>query len=147
MRLFIIILALLLTQAKAEDIYHNPPSEEGAWPYVQDLPRCEDEYVLRKIMYDFEKREREYWSSNLYINKFIKIEETGVRSNGLSYTPRRYCKSEAVFSDALKRIVYFNITPDQSVILSGQVIDWCINGLDREHVDGPNCQRVTNSVH
>ena len=45
--------------------------------------------------------------------------------------------------DGVKRDVFYNITPDQSVILSGQVIDWCVVGLDRAHVDGPNCRRVT----
>lgn len=144
MRLFLsFIIALLVTHVRADDVYHNPPSEEGAWPYTLDLPACDDHYVLRKIMHDFESREREFWSSFLFINKFENIKEAGLRSHGLSYTPRRYCNAEAVFSDGVRRQVYYNITPDQSVILSGQVIDWCIVGLDRAHVDGKNCKRVT----
>jgi len=144
MRLFIIILSIILIiPACAEGIYHNPPSEEGAWPFMSDLPGCDDSYVLRKIMHDFENREREYWSSDLYINKFWDIAENGLRTHGLSYTPRRYCRSMALLSDGSTREVFYNITPDQSIILAGQVIDWCVVGLDRAHVDGPNCQRVT----
>ncbi len=135
--------ALLLCCASlAEDIYSNPPSEQGAWPYDYDLPVCEDPIVLRKIIHDFELREREYWNSGLFINSFASVLETGHRVHGLDYTPRRYCKSIGLFSDGLERNVFYNISPDQSVILSGQVIDWCIQGLDRTHVDGPECQRV-----
>lgn len=141
-----VLLLFSIVPAYAEGIYHNPPSEEGAWPYTLELPACDDNYVLRKIMHDFENREREYWASNLFINKFDSIKETGNRTHGLSYTPRRYCESEALFSDGVTRSVFFNITPDQSVILTGQVIDWCVVGLDRSHVDGPNCRRVTNAA-
>lgn len=144
MRITVIIVSvMLMATANAEDIYYNPPSEEGAWPFLLDLPECDDQSILRKIMHDFENREREYWASKLYISKFENIKELGNRTHGLSYTPRRYCQSEAIFSDSIKRSVFYNLTPDQSVILTGQVIDWCVVGLDRAHVDGPNCQRVT----
>ncbi len=144
MRLILfLILALIATDLKGEDIYHNPPSEEGAWPFTLELPACDDYYVIRKIMHDFENREREFWASDLFIDKFENVRETGLRDHGASYTPRRYCSAQGVFSDGLKRDVYFNITPDQSVILTGQVIDWCVVGLDHAHIDGPNCKRVT----
>jgi len=141
--LFCVFLMISQIPAYADDIYHNPPSEDRAWPFTLDLPKCDDFYVLRKIMQDFENREREYWSSDLYINRFENVMETGLRTFGQSYTPRRYCRSEGIFGDGVKRDVFYNITPDQSVILSGQVIDWCVVGLDRAHVDGPNCRRVT----
>jgi hypothetical protein len=139
------IFCLVISTASAKDIYHNPPAEERAWPFTLSLPSCDDTSVLRKIMHDFESREREYWASSLFINIFEKIKETGVRPYGDSYTPRRYCFSEGLFSDGVKRQVYFSITPDQSVILSGQVIDWCVDGLDRNHADGPHCRRVRNT--
>lgn len=128
----------------ADDIYHNPEPEKGAWPFISDPPACDDYYVLRKIMHDFENREREFWASDLFINHFDHIRQTGFRPNGMSYIPRRYCQSEAFFGDGVKRTVYYAITPDQSVILTGQIIDWCVVGLDRTHVDGANCQRVRN---
>ena len=141
------IFCLTVSTASAEDIYHNPPSEERTWPFTLSLPTCDDASVLRKIMHDFANREREYWASSLFINIFEKIKETGERPYGDSYTPRRYCTSEGLFSDGIKRQVYYTITPDQSVILSGQVIDWCIDGLDRNHVDGPHCRRVRNTAN
>lgn len=145
MRLLITILFVFFISAVyADEIYRNPPSEEGAWPFTFDTPACDDAYVLRKIMHDFEKRERDFWNSDLFIARFEIIKETGLRSHGLSYTPRRYCKSTAIFGDGAKRDVFYNITPDQSIIFSGQVIDWCVVGLDRAHVDGPNCRRVTS---
>ena len=140
--LFCVISMLFIIPVQAEEIYHNPSSEDGAWPFTLDLPSCDNEYVLRKIMHDFENREREYWSSDLFINKFEEIKEAGLRSHGLSYTPRRYCRAYGQFSDNRNREVLYNITPDQSVILSGQVIDWCVVGLDREHANGVNCRRV-----
>jgi len=141
--MFIILLAFTIRPSFADEIYHNPPSENRAWPYTSELPGCDDFYVLRKIMHDFENREREYWASDLFINRFENVLEIGLRSFGQSYTPRRFCKSVAIFGDGVKRDVYYNITPDQSVILTGQIIDWCVVGLDRAHVDGPNCRRVT----
>lgn len=140
---FCILLTILVMPACADSLYHNPPSEERAWPFTLELPSCDDFYVLRKIMQDFQNREREYWASDLFINRFDNIKEIGLRSHGQSYTPRRYCQGEGLFGDGLKRDVFYNITPDQSVILTGQVIDWCVVGLDRTHVDGPNCRRVT----
>lgn len=143
--LIVASIIFVATSAVAEDIYHNPPSEEGAWPFSFSLPACDDASVLRKIIHDFENREREFWASGLYINIFDNVRETGNRPYGQSYTPRRYCASEGLFSDGTKRWIYYNITPDQSVILSGQVIDWCVDGLDRTHADGPNCRRVRNN--
>jgi hypothetical protein len=141
--LALLFIALLLCKSVlAEGIYSNPPSEQGAWPYNADLPVCDDPIVLRKIIHNFEVREREYWNSGLFINSFTNVIQTGLRVHGLDYTPRRYCKSIGLFSDGVERDIFYNISPDQSVILSGQVIDWCIQGLDRTHVDGPNCQRV-----
>jgi hypothetical protein len=140
---FCVLLTLFLVPACADSLYHNPPSEERAWPFTLELPNCDDFYVLRKIMQDFQNREREYWASDLFINRFDNIKEIGLRSHGQSYTPRRYCRGEGLFGDGLKREIFYNITPDQSVILTGQVIDWCVVGLDRAHVDGPNCRRVT----
>ena len=133
---------VLVAPSCAEDIYHNPSSAEGAWPFTLEMPICDDFYVLRKIMHDFQTREREFWSSDLAIVQFDNINETEIKDRDTSYTPRRYCKSTAYFSDGIRRDVVYNISPDQSVILNGPVIDWCVVGLDRAHVDGVNCKRV-----
>lgn len=138
----ILILAIFVSYAYADDIYHDSESEKTLWPFEFDLPVCDDYYVLRKIMHDFQSREKEFWASDLFISEFAKVNQTGLRTFGRSYIPRRYCQSEALFGDGVKRMVYYSITPDQSVILTGQVIDWCVVGLDRTHVNGPNCQRV-----
>ena len=53
--MFIILLAFTIRPSFADEIYHNPPSENRAWPYTSELPGCDDFYVLRKIMHDFEK--------------------------------------------------------------------------------------------
>ena len=139
----IFLIALFVNwRVSAEDIYQNPDSERRIWPYTADVPACDDPFVLRKIIHDFEKREREFWNTGLFISEFKDVVETGQRIHGLDYTPRRYCKTVGIFGDGHERNVYYNITPDQSIILSGQIIDWCIQGLDRTHVDGPDCRRV-----
>lgn len=139
---FVMMALMMSFRVYAEGIYQNPPSEHGAWPFYSVIPECDDPYVLRKIIHDFEVREREYWNSDLVISTFRNVQETGLRNHGPDYTPRRYCKSGGVMSDGREHDVFYNITPDQSIILSGQIIDWCIEGLDRAHVDGPHCQRV-----
>ena len=117
-----------------------PPAEyrESGFPPV--VEPCADETVQAEIIRTFLERERDYWSSPLQIVAFERVFETGDRSNGLSYIPRRYCRAEALFNDGQRRRIVYNIGSQNGFIGAGPGIIWCVVGLDRERAYGPNCR-------
>ena len=118
----------------------TPPAElrQSGFPPVYET--CEAGPVQAEIMYAFLERERDYWSSSLEIVAFERIVETGNRTNGLAYIPRRYCRAEALFNDGRRRRIVYNIGSQNGFIGAGPGIIWCVEGLDREHAYGPNCR-------
>ena len=118
----------------------RPPAEyrESGFPPV--VESCAAETVQVEIMRTFQERERDYWSSPLEIVAFEDFVETGDRTNGLSYIPRRYCRAEALFNDGQRRRVVYNIGSQNGFIGAGPGIIWCVVGLDRERAYGPNCR-------
>lgn len=117
-----------------------PPAElrQSGFPPVFEL--CDDETIQSEIAHGFLERERDYWSSSLEIVAFEKVVETGNRTNGLSYVPRRYCRAEALFNDGRRRRIVYNIGSQNGFIGAGSGTIWCVEGLDREHAYGPNCR-------
>ena len=126
------------------------------------LPQCADTSVLGWIQSRFSDREWQYWGSGLQVTSFNAIRETGFRSTGLDYIPRRYCSAQAVMNDGRQRTVHYSVLEDQdmtggdalrsvlSVLTLGTVrngpsvlphwgVDWCIVGLDRNSAYGLNC--------
>jgi len=134
--------ALLFAAAAAADPRPGdiPPAElrQSGFPPVYET--CDDDSVLKEIIYNFLMRERDYWSSSLEIVAFEKVVETGNRTNGLSYIPRRYCRAEALFNDGRRRRIVYNIGSQNGFIGAGPGTIWCVEGLDREHAYGPNCR-------
>lgn len=118
----------------------RPPAEyrESGFPPV--VESCAAETVQAEIMLTFQERERDYWSSPLEIVAFERFVETGDRTNGLSYIPRRYCRAEALFNDGQRRRIVYNIGSQNGFIGAGPGIIWCVVGLDREHAFGPECR-------
>jgi hypothetical protein len=118
---------------------YDPPAEYRYPPFTGALPSCADPGVLKDISDKFGWREMEYWSSGLAIAGFEKVAETGYRTNGLSYIPRRYCQGEALFTDGKARRVVFNIGEALGFIGISYGVTWCVVGLDRNHAFSPNC--------
>ncbi len=118
----------------------TPPAERRESGFPPVFETCDAQTVIAEIMRIFSERERAYWSSSLEITGFDKIAETGYRTNGLSYIPRRYCRAEALFNDGQRRRVIYNIGSQNGFIGAGPGIIWCVEGLDREHAYGPNCR-------
>jgi len=118
----------------------TPPAEQRQSGFPPVYETCGSESVQAEIMLAFMARERDYWSSSLEIVAFERIAETGNRTNGLSYIPRRYCRAEALFNDGRRRSIVYNIGSQNGFIGAGPGIIWCVEGLDRERAYGPNCR-------
>lgn len=109
-------------------------------PYTGVLPACNDPNVLSGIAGDFAARESGYWNSSLAIADFLDVRETGYRTNGLSYIPRRYCGARADFNDGRRRRVVYEIAEKTGFIGIGEGVTWCVAGLDRNHAFSPACR-------
>ncbi|WP_424362507.1 hypothetical protein [Methylocystis parvus] len=119
---------------------YDPPAEFRYPPFTGAVPLCSDPWVFREISDKFASREQEYWNSGLVIAAFDGVAETGYRTNGLSYIPRRYCLGDAMFSDGKRRRIVYNIGEALGFIGLGWGVTWCVEGLDRNHAFSPNCR-------
>lgn len=119
------------------------PAEERHQPYDGVLPVCQDPAVLQRIARRLHQREEEYWSSGLEIVAYDKIRETGYRSNGIDYIPRRYCSASAIMNDGKVRRVSYSIGENLGIIGWGWGVEWCIAGLDRNLAWGAACRVAT----
>ncbi len=118
----------------------NPPAELRMAPYSGQTPACADPSVLADIASGFVARESWYWNSPLAIVAFEGVVEAGLRNNGLSYIPRRYCRASAVFNDGLRRAVVYNIGESLGFLGGPPGVTWCVVGLDRNHAFSPDCR-------
>ncbi len=118
----------------------NPPAEFRILPYSGLTPDCADPIILARIVSDFAAREAWYWNSPLAIVSFEGVAEAGLRNNGLSYIPRRYCRGRALFNDGVGREVVYNIGEGLGFIGAGPGVTWCVVGLDPNHAFSPNCR-------
>jgi hypothetical protein len=144
-RLFLFVLAslfsLLVTHARAQpDLRVAPPAEARTLPSTGLIPACSDPFVLAEIITEFRDRETTYWASGLEIVGWAAVWETGYRSNGLSYIPRRYCEGLADFNDGLRRNVGYNLGEGLGFSGVGWGVDWCVVGLDRDLSFAPACK-------
>lgn len=133
--------AAALAFAPPADARPMTPAERRDMPLSPEMPGCADPSVLSKISSRFESREGQYWDSGLSIAGFDRVAEIGYRSNGLDYAPRRYCVARATFSDGSLRKVTYAIASDLGWLgVLGFGVDWCVDGLDRNHAYGANCR-------
>jgi hypothetical protein len=143
---FILVASLLASNAAlaSSDFYprpvDGPPAETRMIPYSGLIPPCEDPTTLAWISGDFATREASPLGSGLAIAAFDDIRETGYRSNGASYIPRRYCKARALLSDGKTRSVGYEIAEQQGFIGWGYGVLWCVVGFDRYRAFAPACK-------
>jgi len=130
-------LGAVLPLAPHVDARPMTPAERRNMPLSPDMPSCADPSMLAKISGKFASREANYWDSGLSITGFDGITEIGYRSNGLDYIPRRYCMARAAFSDGSLRKVTYSIASDLGWLgVLGYGVEWCVDGLDRNHAYG-----------
>lgn len=116
------------------------PAERRHIPYTGAMPVCQDQHILQRIARHFHQAEVEYWSSGLAIVAFDKVRETGYRSNGIDYIPRRYCHASALMNDGKARQVVYSVGEKLGMIGWGAGVEWCIVGLDRNYAWGRACK-------
>lgn len=119
---------------------HDPPAENRYSPYWGYVPSCDDPGVLSDIRFYFQRREAEFWNSDLQIAAFEAPAETGYRANGHTFIPRRYCRADAWFSDGKRRRVVYNVGEGLGFIGFAPGVTWCVEGLDPSHAFSPNCR-------
>lgn len=117
----------------------TPAEKRYVHPYDGLLPVCEDPAVLQRIFTRFQNSDRKYWSSGLQIIAYEGVRETGYRSTGLDYIPRRYCDAGLHMSDGRTRHLKYWVGKNLSVIGWGWGVEWCIVGLDRNLAFGGSC--------
>jgi hypothetical protein len=116
------------------------PAEDRFWSYDGDLPACDDSQVLGDVSISFNWREWRFTDSELSIQSFSKVGETGYRPYGKDFIPRRYCVATALFSDGKERVVRFNLIERGGFLGIGHGLEFCAVGLDREHAYSADCQ-------
>lgn len=117
------------------------PAERRDAPLSVAVPGCDDPSVLARISARFASREWDYWDSGLTIASFDRVSELGFRSNGLDYVPRRYCAARAMLSDGVARKVTYAIASELGWLgVVGYGVEWCVDGLDRNHAYGGGCR-------
>ena len=116
------------------------PAERRYVPNTGALPFCDDPNVLSQITSRFSQREQEYWKSGLEIVGYDRIHETGYRTTGYDFVPRRYCEADAGFNDQKARRVVYWVGEDFWFAGYGSLTEWCIIGVDHNHAGDYACR-------
>ena len=137
LNLALLLPACLVAPASARPI---TPAERRVSPLTGDMAACNDPFVLSQISIRFGESEREYWASGLEILGYRDVRESGYRTGGYDYVPRRYCTATAAFTDHKERKVVYWVGKDLWFAGYGSDADWCIVGLDRNHAFDDACR-------
>jgi hypothetical protein len=116
------------------------PAERRAETYRADVPTCDNRSVLDRIVWRFYQKENEYWGSQLQISQVDRISETGFRTNGPDYIPRRYCIARVLLSDGAMREMTYWIGEGLGIIGLDYGLEFCVAGVDRNWAFAPNCR-------
>jgi len=138
-RIVLCFAALLALGAGARGGGVVVPAEQRYSPYSGDLPACDDPGVLAEIGGRLAPRGTEDWDLPSRIAGFDRVQEIGLRSNGLGYIPRRYCVARALDDDSQARAVVYQIQESLGPIGWGYGVEWCVVGLDRNLAYAPGC--------
>lgn len=123
----------------AELNIYDVPAEARWAPFYANMPVCDDGGVLSTISGRFASTQQEFWHSSLAISGFDRVREVGLRSNGLSFIPRRYCVARATMSDARERTVIYNVVSAFGIIGISWGVEWCVVGEDPNFAYAPDC--------
>lgn len=120
------------------------PAENRTAAYAAfSLPHCASSEVVGYVSSWFESRERTYWNSSLTINAFDKVRETGLRTWGPNYVPRRFCTARVHLSDGKMRRANYFVRESIGVFGNTWEVIWCVTGLDRHRTYAPGCEQAT----
>jgi hypothetical protein len=116
------------------NFYLSGPRYDGV------LPPCDYPDALEKIAKRFNRKEGEFWNSDLAILNFSKIRETAFRPWAAQTIPRRFCSGIVEVSDGRKHTIHYSIAEDTGMIGAYWGVEWCVVGLDRNWAYNPACK-------
>lgn len=118
------------------------PAEQRDRPYTGQLPSCSNPNVLSIITRRFQQKESEYWNSSRQIVAFSHLRQSGYRTNGADYIPRRYCTAWAQLDNESPHhhhLVVYSIGEGLGWLGYSYGVDWCVAGYDRNYAYAPWC--------
>lgn len=144
MKSILLILALGFAIAASDSGQARPvtPAEKRISPFSADLPACGDSGVLGTISSRFQQKEYWFWKSPLEIVGYDRVRESGFRTNGADFIPRRYCTARASLNNRRKHEVVYWIGERLGIIGASYGVEWCVIGLDRNDAFAPNCREA-----
>jgi hypothetical protein len=107
------------------------------------LPACDDQGALSKIAARFGEKEGTFWNSQLSIQSFEGVRETGFRPWAVNSVPRRFCSAVANVSDGSRHAVHYSIAEGTGMIGMTWGVEWCVVGFDRNWAYNPACKMAT----
>jgi hypothetical protein len=133
-------LAAILPLAGAPGAREVTPAEKRVIPYTADLPLCGDPGVLAMVSNQFAEKEAQFWSSNLTIVEYERIQPLAFKPWGLDTIPRRYCTATATLSNSRRHRVDYSVREDLDFLGNGWGVEFCVQGLDRNWAFAPACR-------
>jgi len=120
------------------------PLEKNFWlsgpRYDSDVPACNENGPLDKIVARFGAKEFDFWNSALRIVGFEQIREIAWEPWTSGTMPRRFCTASVVISDGKRHRINYSISEDGGMFGAGYGVEWCVVGLDRNWAYNPNCR-------
>lgn len=108
--------------------------------YDRDIPACDYQPALDRILGNFHTKEAAFWNSDLRIVGLENIRQSAVLPWAAQSIPRRFCSATALVSDGKRRAIYYAIAEDTGVIGVDWGVTFCVVGLDRNRAYGPACR-------
>lgn len=121
--------------------YVAPPdrAEARIVPMYGDLPACADPAVLSELTSWFNSRESTYWGP-LQALSYDRIAQTGFRTWGDDFIPRRFCTARLLLNNGVFHRVDYSVRENLGLFGMTWNVNWCVAGLDRELSYAPNCK-------
>jgi hypothetical protein len=108
--------------------------------YDGNVPLCDENGPLNKIMRRFATKEGRFWNSALTIVGFEKIQEIAWEPWPSGTIPRRFCTASVLVSDGKWHRINYSIIEDGGMIGASDGVEWCVVGLDRDWAYNPACR-------
>ena len=108
--------------------------------YDSNVPLCDENGQLDKIVARFATKEGRFWNSALTIVGFEKIREVAWEPWSSGTIPRRYCTASVLVSDGRRHQINYSIIEDGGMISASDGVEWCVVGLDRNWAYNPACK-------
>ena len=114
-------------------------AENRTFAMYGNLPGCDDPAVLSEVTNRFNSRESTFWGP-LQAVSYDRIGQTGYRSWGADFIPRRFCSGRVLLDAGKFRRVDYSVRENLGLFGLTWNVNWCVNGLDRLRTHAPDCK-------